>query len=93
MRIPSKLFIFEIAENNVCVCVCVCVCVWGGGGGGGGGAGGGGGWLQIKISRGASLEVQNGTQQYLNKLIDLVNLGSKKIVYMGKTDSQREGIQ
>ena len=82
MRIPSKLFIFEIAENNVRVGV-LPVMGWG--------------WRVApdKISRGASLEVQNGTQQYLNKLIDLVNLGSKKIVYMGKTDSQRgmEGIQ
>ena len=37
--------------------------------GGGGGGGGGGG---VKISRGARLEVQNGTQQDLNEIIDLV---------------------
>ena len=47
----------------------------------GGGGGGGGGALRVKISRGAPLEVQNGTQQDLNKMIDLVNLGGKKIVY------------
>ena len=35
--------------------------------------------------RGAPLEVQNGTQQDLNEMIDLVNLGGKKIVYMMKT--------
>ena len=34
--------------------------------------------------RGAPLEVQNGTQQDLNKMIDLVNFGGKKIVYMLK---------
>ena len=33
----------------------------------------GGGALRVKISRGAPLEVQNGTQQDLNKMIDLVN--------------------
>ena len=32
------------------------------------------GALRVKISRGAPLEVQNGTQQDLNKMIDLVNL-------------------
>ena len=40
----------------------------------------GGGALRVKISRGAPLEVQNGTQQDLNKMIDLVNfaiLGKK----------------
>ena len=46
--------------------------------------GGGGGALRVKISRGARLEVQNGTQQDLNEIIDLVNLGGKKIVYMLK---------
>ena len=46
--------------------------------------GGGGGALRVKISRGAPLEVQNGTQQDLNKMIDLVNFGGKKIVYMLK---------
>ena len=50
----------------------------------GGGGGGGGGALRVKISRGAPLEVQNGTQQDLNKMIDLVNLGGKKSVYMLK---------
>ena len=40
------------------------------------------GW--VKISRGAPLEVQNGTQQDLNKMIDLVNFAGKKIVYMLK---------
>ena len=45
---------------------------------------GGGGALRVKISRGARLEVQNGTQQDLNEVIDLVNLGGKKIVYMLK---------
>ena len=49
-----------------------------------GGGGGGGGALRLKISRGARLEVQNGTQQDLNEIIDLVNLGGKKIVYMLK---------
>ena len=44
----------------------------------------GGGALRVKISRGALLEVQNGTQQDLNKMIDLVNLGGKKSVYMLK---------
>ena len=43
-----------------------------------------GGALRVKISRGARLEVQNGTQQDLNEIIDLVNLGGKKIVYMLK---------
>ena len=38
----------------------------------------------VKISRGAPLEVQNGTQQDLNQIIDLVNFGGKKIVYMLK---------
>ena len=41
------------------------------------GVGGWGGWewvtLRVKISRGAPLEVQNGTQQDLNEMIDLVN--------------------
>ena len=40
--------------------------------------------LRVKISRGAPLEVQNGTQQDLNKMIDLVNFGGKKIVCMLK---------
>ena len=44
----------------------------------------GGGALRVKISRGARLEVQNGTQQDLNEIIDLVNFGDKKIVYMLK---------
>ena len=44
----------------------------------------GGGALRVKISRGARLEVQNGTQQDLNEIIDLVNLGGKKIIYMLK---------
>ena len=40
--------------------------------------------LRVKISRGAPLEYQNGTQD-LNKILDLVNfLGGKKIVYMLK---------
>ena len=52
--------------------------------GGGGGGGGGGGALRVKISRGARLKVQNGTQQDLNAIIDLVNFGGKKIVYMLK---------
>ena len=43
-----------------------------------------GGALRVKISRGAQLEVQNGTQQDLNEIIDLVNLGGKKIVYVLK---------
>ena len=43
-----------------------------------------GGALRVKISRGARLEVQNGTQQDLNEIIDLVNFGGKKIVYMLK---------
>ena len=56
------------------------------------------GALRVKISRGAPLEVQNGTQQNLNKMIDLVNFdciffwggggggggGGKKNVYMLK---------
>ena len=44
---------------------------------GGGGEGGGGGALRVKISRGAPLKVQNGTQQDLNKTIDLLNLGGQ----------------
>ena len=44
----------------------------------------GGGTHQLKISRGALVKVQNGTQQDLNKMIDLLNFGSKKIVYMLK---------
>ena len=51
------------------------------------GGGGGGGWLEggeVKISRDAPLEIQNGTQQHLNKMIDLLNLGGKKIVYILK---------
>ena len=43
-----------------------------------------GGALRVKISRGAQLQVQNGTQQDLNEIIDLVNFGGKKIVYMLK---------
>ena len=39
---------------------------------------------RVKISRGAPLEVQNGTQQDLNKMIDLVNLGGENSVYMLK---------
>ena len=35
---------------------------------------------------GARLEVQNGTQQDLNEIIDLVNFGGKKIVYMLKME-------
>ena len=58
----------------------------GGGGGlrgvGGGGLGGwvvaGGGAFRVKISRGALLEFQNGTQQGLNEMIDLVNFGGQK---------------
>ena len=42
------------------------------------------GALRVKISKGAPLEVQNVTQQDLNKMIDLVDLGDKKIVYMLK---------
>ena len=44
------------------------------------------GWgaLGVKNSKGALLEVQNGTQQDLNKMINLVNFGGKKIVYMLK---------
>ena len=38
--------------------------------------------VRVKISRGARLEVQNGTQQDLNEIIDLVNFGGKMIVYM-----------
>ena len=53
--------------------------------------GGGGGALWVKISRGAPLEVQNGTQQDLNKLIDLVNFGGKKIVYMLKMEGFEMG--
>ena len=34
--------------------------------------------LGVKNSRGAPLEVQNGTQQDLNKMIDLVNFGGQK---------------
>ena len=44
-----------------------------------------GGALRVKISRGTPLEVQNGTQQDLDKMIDLVNLGGKKIVNIPKT--------
>ena len=40
--------------------------------------------LRVKISRGAPLEVQNGTQQDLNKTIDLLNFGGNKIVYILK---------
>ena len=43
---------------------------------------GGGGALWVKISRGAPLKVQNGTQQDLNKTIDLLNLGGNKIVHI-----------
>ena len=43
-----------------------------------------GGTLRVKISRGARLEVQNGTQQDLSEIIDLVNVGGKKIVYILK---------
>ena len=42
-----------------------------------------GGALRVKISRGARLKV-HGTQQDLNAIIDLVNFGGKKIVYMLK---------
>ena len=51
---------------------------------GGGVGGGGGGALRVKISRGAPLKVQNGTQQDLNKTIDLLNLGGNKIVHILK---------
>ena len=40
--------------------------------------GGGGEALGVKNSRGAPLEFQNGTQQDLNKIIDLVNFGGQK---------------
>ena len=53
----------------------------------------GGGALRVKISRGARLEVQNGTQQDLNEIIDLVNFGGKKIVYMLKIGGFRNGTQ
>ena len=36
-----------------------------------------GGALRVKISRGAPLEVQNGTQQDLNTIIDFVNFGGQ----------------
>ena len=39
---------------------------------------GGGSALWLKISRGALLEVKNGTQQDLNEMIDLVNFGGQK---------------
>ena len=52
----------------------------------GGGGGGGGG-----ISRGARLVVQNGTQQDLNEIIDLVNFWGKKIVYMLKMEGSEMG--
>ena len=52
-----------------------------------------GGALRVKISRGARLEVQNGTQQDLNEIIDLVNFGGKKIVYMLKIGGFRNGTQ
>ena len=38
----------------------------------------GDGAFWVKISRGAPLEVQNGTQQDLNEMIDLVFLGGKR---------------
>ena len=50
-----------------------------------------GGALRVKISRGARLEVQNGTQQDLNEMIDLVNFGGKKIVYMLKMEGFEMG--
>ena len=43
-----------------------------------------GGALRVKISRGAPLEVQNGTQQDLNEMIFKSLLGGKKIVYLLK---------
>ena len=52
---------------------------------------GGGGALQVKISRGAPLEVQNGTQQDLDEMIDLVNLGGEKIVNILKMGSFEMG--
>ena len=51
-----------------------------------------GGALRVKISRGARLEVQNGTQQDLNEIIDLVNFGGKKIVYMLKMGDFEMGL-
>ena len=39
---------------------------------------GGGRALWVKISRGAPLEVQNGTQQDLNKMTDMVKFGGQK---------------
>ena len=45
--------------------------------------------LRVKISRGAPLEVQNGTQQDLNKMIDLVNLGGKKSVSSWKCGASK----
>ena len=50
-----------------------------------------GGALRVKISRGARLEVQNGTQQDLNEMIDLVNFGGKEIVYMLKMEGFEMG--
>ena len=38
----------------------------------------------LRVKTVGVLEVQNGTQQDLNKMIDLVNFGGKKIVYMLK---------
>ena len=54
---------------------------------------GGGGALRVKISRGVRLEVQNGTQQDLNEIIDLVNFWGKKIVYMLKIGGFGNGTQ
>ena len=39
------------------------------------------------------VKVQNGTQQYLDKMMDLFNLGGKKIVYMLKMGGFRNGTQ
>ena len=47
----------------------------------------------IKISRGALLEVQNGTQQDLTNMIDLVNFGRQKDHLHAENGGFRNGTQ
>ena len=54
---------------------------------------GGRGALRVKISRGARFEAQDGTQQDLNKIIDLVNFGRQKDRLHAENGGLRNGTQ
>ena len=54
---------------------------------------GGGGALRVKISGGAPLEVQNGTQQDLNTIIDFVNFGGQNDRLHAESGGLQNGTQ